>query len=202
MAFCALGLRVHSGWAALVALAVSSRDDPSPRVVGRSRVEIADASIEGSKQPYHAAEEMPLAEAAKYLARCDRASARLAKTGLAAAIDALTSPPDGVAQPRRCAILLASGRPLPELSKILASHALIHTADGEHFREAFAAAARECGLDVVRIREREVAAELAGKLETSTAALERRVAGWRKDVGPPWTADQKLAALAAWAALT
>jgi hypothetical protein len=185
----------------LVALAVSSRNDPSPRVVGRSRVDIADPSIRGSKQPYHAAEPMPVAEAAKYLARCERASLRLAKTALAASIGELAALSGGAVEPRRCAILLASGRPLPELAKVLASHALIHTADGEHFREAFAAAARECGLDVVRIRERDVTAELAGRLETSPAALERRVAGWRRELGPPWTADQKLAALAAWAAL-
>jgi len=37
-------------------------------------------------------------------------------------------------RPVGSALLLASGRPLPKLETILASHALIHTADGEHFR--------------------------------------------------------------------
>jgi len=195
---CALGLRVHSGWAALVAISVSGRGDPSPRVVARSRVEVADPSIEGSRQPYHQAEDMPLSQAARYLTRCERASFANAREGLAAALESL---PAGIPRPRRCTLLLASGRPLPELKKILASHALIHTADGEHFREAFAAGARDCGLDVIRVRERDVTAELARRLETSPEALERRVAGWRKDVGPPWTADQKLASIAAWSAL-
>jgi hypothetical protein len=195
---CALGLRVHSGWAALVAIAVSGRDDSSPRVVARSRVEVADPAIEGSRQPYHQAEDMPLPRAARYLTRCERASFANARKGLAAALESL---PPGTPRPRRCALLLASGRPLPELAQILASHALIHTADGEHFRDAFAAAARECGLDVIRVRERDVTAELARQLEISPESLERRVAGWRKDVGPPWTADQKLASIAAWSAL-
>src|SRR5262245_24933741 len=118
----ALGLKVHSGWAALVALEASAPGDPSPRVVGRSRVEIADPSIDGSRQPYHAAEDMPLPEAERYLRGCERASLERAREGLSAAVASL---PDATARPPRLAILLAGGRPLPELEKVLASHALI-----------------------------------------------------------------------------
>lgn len=195
MPSCALGLRVHSGWAALVAIESSSQDRLSPHVVARRRLEIADTAIPGSRQPYHEAEEMPIAEASRYLGRCERATQRLARAGLS---DALTSLPSGDAAPRSCAILLASGRPLPELAKVLASHALIHTADGEHFRDALAAAAAACGLEVVRVRERDAAAELGRKLGHPPDELRRRLDGWRKELGPPWTADQKLAALAAW----
>src|SRR5215472_1576793 len=101
----ALGLRAHSGWAALVALEAASAGDPAPRVILRSRVEIAGLSIDGSRQPYHEAEGMPLAEAAKYLAHCEGASFERAREGLAAAI---TDLPQGVPRPRRCAILLSS----------------------------------------------------------------------------------------------
>ncbi len=55
-----IGLRTHSGWAALVAVAA---DGDVPLVVARRRIEIADAAIRGAKQPYHAAEPMPLSRA-------------------------------------------------------------------------------------------------------------------------------------------
>ena len=58
-------------------------------------------------------------------------------------------------------ILDASGRQGGSLVSILSSHALIHSADGEHFRNALAAAARRMGLAVHRVpaRDLEVQAE-------------------------------------------
>src|ERR1700732_4168379 len=54
----------------------------------------------------------------------------------------------------RGALLLASGRGLPALKQILASHALIHTADGELFRESLRAACSLCQLPMAGIREK------------------------------------------------
>ena len=51
----ALGFRAHSGWAALVVVAGDPR---APEVVLRERIEMADPELPGSKQPYHAAEEL------------------------------------------------------------------------------------------------------------------------------------------------
>jgi len=53
-------------------------------------------------------------------------------------------------------IVLASGRPLPDLAAILRSHALIHTAEGEFFREAMVRASEHCSLPVTRVKEREI----------------------------------------------
>ena len=196
MPACALGLRVHSGWAALVA--VSPRRGV-PEVVLRRRLEIADPAIEGSRQPYHEAEGMPLDRASRYLARCEAASRRLATAGLREASALLAH--EGGRAAKSCGILLASGRALPDLAGILASHALIHTADGVHFRDALASASETLGLRVVRTREKEVAAEVAGRSGLSEREVSARVAALRKDLGPPWTADEKLATLAAWRAL-
>lgn len=195
MSSCAIGLRTHSGWAALVAV---GGDPQTPEVLARRRVDIADPRLPGSKQPYHEAEEMELREAARYLARCERRSRTLARNGLQEAIDALRRAGH---RPRPCVILLAAGRPLPELASILASHALIHTADGEHFRNALGAAAKECGLRVTRVRERDVAASVSEKVGIGFVDLARRVNDFRKALGPPWTQDQKLATLAGWLAL-
>ena len=53
----ALGFRVHSGWAVLVVLAGPVE---TPTILDRRRIEIADVEMEGSKQPYHAAERLNL----------------------------------------------------------------------------------------------------------------------------------------------
>src|SRR5205085_5000274 len=75
----AIGLRPHSGWAALVVLA---GDGGSPEVVDRRRIEIADPTIAGSRQPYHAAEALRLDRAEHLLARLAEAARRRSVEGL------------------------------------------------------------------------------------------------------------------------
>ena len=191
----AIGLRPHSGWAALIVVAGSVR---SPEVVARRRIEIADPTIPGSKQPYHAAEELELRQAANLLARCERASGDLARRAFRKELDGLRNEGRVVAA---CGLLLSAGRPLPPLESILASHALIHTADGEHFRNALAAAAESHGLALTRVRERELFAVASEKLGVPADNFTGRLAEMGKPLGPPWTQDQKLATLVGWLAL-
>ena len=98
-------------------------------------------------------------------------------------------------------VLTASGKPLPPLESILASHALIHTADGEHFRDALALAGKQHRLPVVRIREKDLVAQAVKTLGRAAPALQATVTAWGKPLGPPWTQDQKLSALGAWLGL-
>ena len=57
MAQGALGLRAHSGWAALVAIEGTF---DYPHVLERQRFVMADPEITGSKPLHHAAAELPL----------------------------------------------------------------------------------------------------------------------------------------------
>ena len=84
---------------------------------------------------------------------------------------------------------------------MLASHARIHTADGEHFRKALSKAAARLGLPVDGVPEKEIWTRAAEDLATPIADLERLVNAIGKTVGPPWTKDQKLAALSGWLVL-
>jgi len=188
----ALGFRAHSGWAALVALA-GPRESPS--VVERMRIELADEKIAGSKQPYHAAEGLPLARAQQLIQRCEEASRRLALDGMRESLGKLRKNDHEVIG---CALLLASGRPLGELSDTLASHAKIHTADGEHYRDAIAHASGQCRLRVLKVKEREVLRDLARRLGLSEPDVGRRLGELGRPIGPPWRQDEKLAAAAAW----
>lgn len=191
----AIGLRAHSGWAALVAVVTTPR---GIEVAERRRIEIADPAIPGSKQPYHEAEGLPVEKAARLLDRCERGAGRLAQQALGEVLDELAR---RGRKPRACGLLLASGRPLPALETILASHALIHTADGEHFRAALSRASEHFRVPVVPIREKEVWDRTSAALRVTRDALERGIQEMGRDLGPPWTQDQKLATLAAWFAL-
>jgi hypothetical protein len=191
----AIGLRAHSGWAALVAIAGPS---PSPSVLERRMIQLADPTIPGSKQPYHAAELLKFEDAEKLVTRCLERTYALAEDALGATLDALQKKGHTV---NACGLLLASGRALPSLAGILASHAMIHAAEGELFRNALAHAGEQCGLAVLGVKERELFTRAERDLHFLTAAIEQQLAKLGRSMGPPWRQDEKYAALVAWLAL-
>ena len=189
-----VGFRAHSGWTALVALAI---EKGAPVVLARERVHLVEVFTYGFRQPYHTAAKMPLEKGSAFVTRMRNESRRLALR----AIRKLTA--DLLAQGytlRGCGLLLSSGRPLPKLPQILASHSLIHSADGELFREALLHAAARCGLKALTVKEREVLDSASHTLRVKPAELTRRVAELGKPLGSPWTQDEKLASLVAWLA--
>jgi hypothetical protein len=101
----------------------------------------------------------------------------------------------------RSGLLLASGRRLPELEKTLASHALIHAADGELFREALLHASKRFGLKEFTIKEKELLDGAGQVLRAKPEELMRRVTELGREFGSPWSQDEKFATFAAWLAL-
>ena len=190
----AVGFRAHSGWAALVAVAGPLC---SPIVIDRRRIELVEPGI--PKQPYHAAEKLGLKEAEKLVRRCTDTARILARQALRAVVDEMREKcrHDVVA----CGLLLGSGRPLTTLAATLASHALIHTAEGELFRDALRDASQHCGLPVTGVKERDLFTCAAAKLRVPAHELLRRVTEMGRTIGPPWAEDQKHAALVGWLAL-
>jgi len=187
-----LGFAPHSGWAAVVVVA---GDTDNPQVLARSRVEMADPRLPGSKQPYHEVEKLSLGEAERRLARLRASAGTMAHEAIRALIDDLGK---RSSRPRAAGILDSSGRKGDSLAAVLASHALIHTADGDHFREALAEGCRRCDLPVVRIRRHDLVDRAAATLRQPPARLAAAVLTMGKPLGAPWGADQKSAALLAW----
>ena len=191
----ALGFRVHSGWASLIALAIEKKQ---PVILARQRPHLVATFSYTFRQPYHTAEKMDLVEASAFLQQqCSEARA-LALTALRAA---QTEAAQQGYKLTSAALLLASGRPLPELPKILASHSLIHTADGEFFREALLHACAQADLAITTIKERELLATASVTLRRKPAILTQFVSSLGKPLGSPWTQDEKFATLAAWLSL-
>jgi len=191
----AVGLRVHSGWTALVAV---SLEEGCPRVLLRQRPHLVRKFTHEFRQPYHSAEKISLAEGRSFVSSvCSEAR------GLAcqAIRSAQTSLREQGCELKFCALLQASGRPLPSLPQILASHALIHSADGELFREAVLHAGNRCGLELFTAKERDLPKTASHELCLEPEHIARILVGLGAGLGPPWTQDEKLAALAAWLSL-
>ncbi len=166
-----------------------------PVVLDRRRIQIAEAPSSGPIQPYHTARDLGVASGKIFLDDCREAWKALASASLETAIKQI-----GGDRVQICAVLTGSGRPSPTLEATLASHAAIHTAEGEFFREIVIHAGESCGLRVHRIKEKELFAIAERKFGASSARLHRMLDDLRKIIGPPWQQDQKFAALAAWLA--
>ena len=191
----ALGFRAHSGWAVLVAVAGGPHP---PVVIDRRRIEIADPALPGSKQPYHAAEGWPLGKAEKYLNQCIGRTKLLARRAVSAVVAELGEKGHNVVG---AGILSASGRPLTTLAATLASHALIHTAEGEFFRNALIEASEACSVAITRVKEKELFARAAENVGTPAANLHPLLTEMGRPLGPPWSQDEKYAALLGWLVL-
>jgi hypothetical protein len=190
----ALGFRTHSGWAAVVAIELS----PEPCVCDRRTIQLCDPAIPGSKQPFHTAEPMELPKAMAFLKRCEDRSYTLAVDAFKDAAKSLEKRGHVVVA---CGLMASSGRALPSIEAILASHAAIHSAEGELYRDAIAHACERSRVPLLRIREKEAFAFAEQALGLSAQRIQDRLAAMGRTVGSPWTQDQKLAALAAWVAL-
>jgi hypothetical protein len=164
----AVGFSIHTGWAAAVVVT-----GPPLRVLARRKIELADGEHD-ARFLYHVAREHP-GNAARILEQGETTARVRATTCLQKLVQELPDHTFVVALP-------GPKRMLPALSAILASHPLIHSAEGELFRRAIADAARNLGVSVEIVQH--------GKLPLIAK------------MGPPWGKDQKDAAALAWAALT
>lgn len=191
MATAAFGFRMHSGWGVLVAV---SGDDTRPQILFRGRIVVTDSSAPGGNQPYHYATTLPSQESEQHVSNAFTQSAKLA---LAAIRDSLHELERQKYRVVSSAVLMASGRPLPPLPKILSSHPLIHTAEGEFFRKVVINACDELKVPVTQIRERELEEQAKSVFGRRAPELSRKISGIGAKLGPPWTADHKAAALAA-----
>ncbi len=159
-------------------------------MLARERVHLVETFTYEFRQPYHTAEKMLLGQGREFISRMQAEARRLAYRAIC---DLQTDLQKQGLKLTRCGLLLASGRPLPELERVLASHALIHTADGELFREALLHASGRCGLHDLRIKEKELLDRAGQVLRLKGADLMGRVTDLGRPFGSPWSQDEKFA---------
>lgn len=188
----AIGVRVHSGWSVLVAV---SDHAGAPEIIERKHITMIDPTAAGAKQPFHFAEKLAITNAEKHISDCAAASELIATVSINSALNEFGMRNYKVAG---CAMLLASGRALPALPDILASHALIHTAEGEFFRQVIKGAFENLGISVSGFRERDLYEQAGSVFGDAVPRVLQKISGLGRVIGPPWTKDEKSAALAAW----
>jgi hypothetical protein len=203
-----VGAADHAGWANLVTVGVSGerggRHPGPPIIVDRRRCTLLDPEL--PRQPYHAAEGVPAGEAEALVARVVTAAREGARSALAALVDDVAR---AGSEPGRWTLaaltVRANGaRSLPDtVAGVLASHAAMHAAEGQLYRDALAEAAADMGLDVVvhARDDTQAIAEAAAALGTDADTVAQVVAALGSAVGPPWRKEHRLAAAAALAEL-
>ncbi len=145
----AFGLKAHSGWSALVVVAVG---DGEIQVIDSRRIELIDAAdAASSKQPYHAAENLDAKAARDLVSRGVAAARRAAVKEMRAAVERSRLSRHLVAT---CAVLVPEPMPAWSIDEILAVHFRMHKAEGVLFPDVLVQAARACGLNVVTIPEK------------------------------------------------
>lgn len=188
----ALGFRVKTGRAIAVALAGPARD---PKILLRREVQLCDPNVLESRQPYHGGI-MPFVPASP------AAVARGKKVAQRVAIAAVRQ----LAKELRAAGLKLAGVGLvvasnPDVTRIGSSHVRAHALEGIFFRQVLEAGARACRLPATLVLEREILARASAGLGRREGELRRGLARFGEEIGSPWRAEEKSAALGAWLAL-
>ena len=193
----AIGLATHLGWAAAVAV---SGTKSSPRFALRRRLALESDDVHESHEPYHKAALVreDLAQAKEVIRRGRRAIESGARREISGMLRDLAKDGHRVVG---VGILQAGNREM-KFESILASHAMVHAAEGRLMREALAKAAARRDLPVLAIPERELFARASERLALSERKLRDALADFGAAVGPPWGGDQKKAALIAWLSLS
>jgi hypothetical protein len=166
-------------------------------VVFRGRAELADPTGRIRRNVYQRSRGLQPATAADRVAAAERIAAEQAAAALERTVGEAAK---DAADVRSCAVVVGAFGGAP-LESILASHALAHAAEGRLYQEALLQGAEACGLEAVAVPKKSIWEQGESALGIAEDELRLRIEGLRKELGPPWAEDQKLAALAAWIAL-
>ncbi len=168
---------------------------PSPRVIDRRAIELSDAAVPTSRQPYHAVRDAKPSQAAKLERRLRGLVERITKRSLGALLKEYRQQGRPVG---RVALVVGS---LIDPARIGNDHIRAHALEGQLFRTALERAARAARLPCTTLVERSLYETAATRLKRSPGALRRAVTDLGGSVEGPWRADEKTATVAAWLAL-
>src|SRR5438445_1908335 len=187
----ALGFRVKAGWATAVLLTGTVR---APQVRDRRRIELSDASVPATTQPYHAGMSRLQTDEAKVekLRRIIRQTANQSVNQLVKEFR-----DQGF---QLCAASLVVGSDI-DPARISNPHIRAHAFEGQLFRTTLEDALKACGLPCSVIVERTAYRHAELILNGPVSELKRCVTELGRGLHGQWRADEKTACLAAWLAL-
>lgn len=179
-----IGIRLHTGWAVLVAVHLEQQ---RLNVLRRCRVELLPPGT--NRFVFHKGATLPLEEAREMIDSVRHTAKATARTAIGTAVGNLKA---------AGACIAAGSTSVPDdLSVVLQSHARIHAAEGAFYFSAIASACEHLGLPVTAVKERDVWHLASASTNLAEEQLRTMIDSVRATLGPPWTADHKIAACAA-----
>jgi hypothetical protein len=187
-----IGLRAKTGRAIAVVLGGPA---DAPTVLAKEEIRLVDPKLPGTFQPYHEVMDLPWNESQRAVQKFVRAIQKVAAKEIAQLIKKQTKNGATVVG---VGIIGAADR---DLSRIGNFHIRAHAAEGVLFRSVL-----EFGADQNRMRrrtfaDRSFAANAQAELGKKHSSVTQMIDDLRRSVPPPWRADEKLAAMAAWLVL-
>ena len=189
----ALGFRVKSGWAMAVLLGGPSTER---KLIRCQAVLLSDPEIPQSKQPYHAALELPEKERKLLTTKLGNVVASAAKKSIKELLSQASAEGYRVAG---AGLVVGS---LVDPATLHNEHIRAHGLEGQLFRTALEDALREQNLPFNVFVEKDAFETASALLKLSEAKAKKWIAGLGGSRDGPWRAEEKLAALAAWVALS
>jgi hypothetical protein len=187
-----IGLRAKTARA--IAVVLGGTID-APLVLTKLEIRLADPKIPATAQPYHEVMDLPWEESQKAVRKSARAIEAIAKKTLARLIKELRAKGMKVSG---VGIVGAKDR---DLARIGNYHIRAHAAEGVLFRRVLDLAADANGLKRRTFSDRELDQIAATELGAQSDVVKRKLNDLRHAVAPPWRADEKQAATAAWLVL-
>ncbi|HXI24294.1 MAG TPA: hypothetical protein VNG71_10570 [Pyrinomonadaceae bacterium] len=188
----AIGLRAKTGRA--IAVVVGGTAD-SPLVLAKTEIKLCDPKFPATGQPYHHVMDLPGDEWPQAVQKSARAIERIAVKSLA------TLMKEQAAKGREVRVVATVGAKDRDLARIGNPHIRAHAAEGILFRRVLDNAAQENGLSARAFAEREFDQILKQELGMKSNAVKKKLDEAARALPPPWRADEKLAAMAAWLVL-
>lgn len=188
----ALGFRVKSGWAMAVLLASPAS---APKLVRCQAVLLSDPKIPQSKQPCHAALELPEKEGKRLTKELRDVVASAARK----AVEELLLQASAAGYVVRGAGLVVGS--LVDPATLHNEHIRAHGLEGQLFRTVLEDALRKQEIPCEALLEKTAYLAASSTLRKSPAEAKRTIAGLGASHEGSWRAEEKLAALAAWMAL-
>jgi len=188
----ALGLRVKSGWAAAVLLTGTVR---SPQLCDVRRIEVSDPQHPETRQPYHAAMGKLERDARKINQRVDVVRG-IAQQSIATLLAGYRRQNLRI---RRAALVVGSQI---DPDSIANPHIRAHAFEGRLFRSVLEESLRAHRIRANILIERHAYAHAVEELKQTNQNVRRKIQDFGREMETPWRAEQKLAAVAAWLALS
>ena len=187
-----IGLRAKTG-RAIVVVVGGTRD--APVIFAKTEIKLFDPKIPATFQPYHEVMDLPWDESQRAAQKFARVIQRIATKAVSKLIKEQA---ERELKVRAAATVGAKDR---DLARIGNSHIRAHAAEGILFRRVLDEAAGANGLPVQMFAEREFPQTVKQRLGPKSTSARKKLDEAARALPPPWRADEKLAAMAAWLAL-